>query len=171
MGTETRRRHTDAFAAAKAIAKRRELDRQREVDRQRDTRYRNDRDRDNRFATEIGKPLAHSTPHRRESLPYVNNNSSPIRGTPPRNNDLNIERNRTPNPSSFNNKEYCKYCKSSGHKIEECRKRQYNNTLREQGNANGRSRRQDVAPADEQKRTRPMNPIETKVEENNHAQE
>ncbi|KYN18390.1 hypothetical protein ALC57_09300 [Trachymyrmex cornetzi] len=150
MGPETRRQHTDVFAAAKAIAKRQELDRQREVDRQRDTHYRSDRDRDSRFAAEMGRPLANSTPHRRESPPYANNNryqasapqqhksfahiqerrfSSPTRGTPPRNNDLNLERNRTPNLNSFNSKEHCKYCKSAGHRIDECHKRQYNNTL------------------------------------------
>ncbi|KYN17325.1 hypothetical protein ALC57_10390 [Trachymyrmex cornetzi] len=192
MGPETRRRHTDAFAAAKAIAKRRELDKQREADRQRDTRYRADRDRDNRFPAEMGRPLAHSTPHRRESPPYVNNSryqanapqqyksfaytperrfNSPQRRTPPHNNDSSIERHRTPNTNSFGNKEYCKYCKIPGHRIEDCRKRQHNNNLREQGNANGPSRRQDVAPADEPKHTRPVNTIETKTEENNHAQE
>ncbi|KYN11070.1 hypothetical protein ALC57_16788 [Trachymyrmex cornetzi] len=211
MGPETRRRHTDAFAATKAIAKRQELDKQRETDRQRDTRYRLDRDRDHRFAAEMGRPYQSnvpqrepptyaydryqpnvpqrhepptyardnryraSTPQQRESFAYTTGHrfGSPQHRTSPHNNDLRTERNRasSSNNHNHNDKEYCKYCKNSGHRIEECRKRQHNNTLREQGNANGPSRRQDVAPADEQKRTRPMNPIEVKEEKDNREQE
>ncbi|KYN16058.1 hypothetical protein ALC57_11707 [Trachymyrmex cornetzi] len=188
MDPETRRRHTDAFAAAKSIAKRQELDKQREADRQRDTRYRPDRDKDRRFAAEMGRPLAHSTPHRREPPSYQLNApqqresfaytterrlGSPQQRTSPHNSDLRPERNHASNLDTRNNsnKEFCKYCKNSGHRIEECRKRQYNNALREQRNARSPSRRQDVAPTDEQKQTRPMNPIEIKEEEDNCEQE
>ncbi|KYN00132.1 hypothetical protein ALC62_09093 [Cyphomyrmex costatus] len=49
MGTEARLSHTNAFAAAKTISKRRELDKQRESEK-RDTRYRDDYARDDRRA-------------------------------------------------------------------------------------------------------------------------
>lgn len=60
----------------------------------------------------------------------------------------------------------CKYCKNLGHTIEECRKRQYNNSQREQsGNLPGPSGYRNTNPTDEKRITRPVNAIETEEKE------
>lgn len=62
----------------------------------------------------------------------------------------------------------CKYCKNPGHDIEECRKRQYNNSRRpEPGNLTGPSGSRDANRADN-RNTRPVNAIAT--EENERSQ-
>ncbi|KYQ49769.1 hypothetical protein ALC60_11154 [Trachymyrmex zeteki] len=63
----THPRHTDMFAAAKAIAKRQELDKQRF-----ETHPRYDREKETRPLNPIGKPLAHSTPHKTNHLDRYN---------------------------------------------------------------------------------------------------
>jgi hypothetical protein len=237
MSDETRRKHTDAFVAAKAIAKRQELERQRY-----DPRYRSDRDRDTRSSTHPAQqrldrtayrgldypsqretrvntyrqpdhqrinsqrdpPVRSYDPRDRYSFdrrpdtrpdayyqrPY-SQREPPSRSYDPRNRD-NAERQQETRPyrqsdyprtnlprepqareygsrdgNNFDsprearpNDKVCRYCKGIGHEIEECRKRQYNNSRRETpGNMPGPSGRRDMTPADEQRRTRPLNPI------------
>lgn len=41
---------------------------------------------------------------------------------------LNPNINSNPNPNSNSNSKFCRYCKKNGHIIEECRKRQFNNS-------------------------------------------
>ncbi|KAL6253652.1 hypothetical protein P5V15_015467 [Pogonomyrmex californicus] len=63
------------------------------------------------------------------------------------------------------NDKWCRYCKNRGHEIEECRKRQYNNSrLNEPGNGRDPPRRSDAARADPPRSTRPVNVVETAEE-------
>ncbi|KYN01708.1 hypothetical protein ALC62_07493 [Cyphomyrmex costatus] len=71
MGAEERLNHTNAFAAAKAISKRRELDKQRESGK-RDNRYRNEYDRDNQYSSTIRRPTDSSVPTRPQQQDYRN---------------------------------------------------------------------------------------------------
>ncbi|KYQ48516.1 hypothetical protein ALC60_12438 [Trachymyrmex zeteki] len=154
-------RHTDMFAAAKAIAKRQELGRQRLETRPRQRKG------------PIGKPLAHSTPHKSNHLDRYNypretvgrrdysydvrnrelpqntpRNYYPPRYEPrrdvPRTNNYTerFDRNRDNTRNEFNRgndrrtndraeQPVCKYCKNFGHTVDECRKRQYNNPQHE----------------------------------------
>jgi len=66
IGAETRLRFTDAFTAAKVIAKQKELDKQRFKPKP--------RERDVRYAAPIGRPVAHSTPLRLDRPNYRNDN-------------------------------------------------------------------------------------------------
>lgn len=167
MGADTRKRHTDAFAAGKSIAKRRELDRQRY-----DTRIRFDRERESRSVNPIGRLLAHSTP-RREDVQFYRPNYRQAgfsrREPPPRERETrdrdaprsgNYEQ-LNPNPRApRNNDKICRYCKNPGHVLEECHKRQFNNARRsEAGNSRSPSR-PDAARQDGTQKTRPMNPIQ-----------
>lgn len=66
----------------------------------------------------------------------------------------------------------CKYCKNFGHTIEECRKRQYNNSQRDRsGNLPGPSRYRNTNPTDEKRNTRPVNLMETEEKETGHSPE
>ncbi|EZA46986.1 hypothetical protein X777_00439, partial [Ooceraea biroi] len=56
-------------------------------------------------------------------------------------------------------KKWCRYCKNVGHEIEECRKRQYNNSQRESGNASRPSGQKDEARAGPSRE--PHHPIRT----------
>lgn len=71
--------YTEAFAAAKIIAKRQELDRQRYDPRNRENR---DHGRDHYRINPIGNPVAHSTPRRYDQPPHPRDN-------PPRFGSLN----------------------------------------------------------------------------------
>lgn len=212
IGPEARRLHTDAFAAAKAIAKRQELDKQRNDPRYRpnrddkqryepryrpdredrlkyelhyrpdredkrryepryrperedkpryEPRFRSDRERAYTSVNPIGRPLAHSTPESRPNPPRRDTSTRAYDsrpGTPPK------EPGRyRPNENRRDERateKYCRYCKRSGHEIEECRRREYNNTrAAEAGNSRSPPGRPDTARADEPRKTRPMNPI------------
>lgn len=55
----------------------------------------------------------------------------------------------------------CKYCKNFGHTIDECRKRQYNNSQRDgTGKLPGPSEHRNLNPTDEKRNTRSVNMIE-----------
>ena len=169
--------YTDAFAAAKAIAKRQEIDRRRYEGRQRVE------------INPIGRPLAHSTPQRYNHNTRDNGPQSqvtPDRNSSPRNygshnRQSDYRRDNAPRRDYANNEDYrrdnalrrdhsrstrdneinCRYCKNPGHTIEECRKRQYNNARKEgAGNAQSPSGRSDAARTDNMGRTRPVNPID-----------
>lgn len=100
LKSEARQSHTEAFAAAKIIAKRQELDKQRYEPRQREnrareyqrpepryrenrdrgplryeTQYSENRDREYRRANPIGGPLAYPAPQRSGGYAYRGNNS------------------------------------------------------------------------------------------------
>lgn len=66
------------------------------------------------------------------------------------------------NLSSSNDK-FCRYCKKPGHEIHECRKRQYNNKSREQGN--GRSSSTQSGTSQEEPATRPVRSIQVTTPE------
>lgn len=76
----------------------------------------------------------------------------------------------TDRPVATANK-WCRYCKKSGHEIEECRKRQYNNDRRpDSGNPRDPSRRTDAPRADPPRNTRPIHPIEVTDNETSESQ-
>lgn len=128
----------EAFNYVKIIAKRKELDKERlELTRQGGKLI-------ERYVHPIGKPLAQSTPAKthnqgayqgRDAAPYSPARQPPTYGSRgqwnrsdarPTSEDHRQEQNR--------NTLICRYCKTPGHSIDECRKRQYNNNLRSQGN-------------------------------------
>lgn len=159
MGPEVRLRYTDAFAAAKTIAKQQELDKQRYETRPRT-------EREPRSVAPIGRPLAHSTPQRSDYRPYrdtrYRQSPPPRQETPARTYDArNQETRRINNPREPDNHvKFCRYCKNPGHEIEDCRKRQYNNSRKnDQGNARGPTREQDATPAGKGPQARPLHPI------------
>jgi len=168
----------DAFATAKTLAKREELDKQRYD-------YRNRReDPPVRYAAAnpIRRPLAHSTPERNRTpsgfqAAAQHGNYSPTNdtrranysreiGTRSPDNYRNYEdRNTRDNgPANFrtgNRPKWCRYCKNVGHEIEECRKREFNNSHPRQGNAGNPSRTPDEPRAGRsQDQSRPINAIE-----------
>jgi len=167
MGPETRQRFTAAFAAAKAIAKEKEIDKQRFEPKP--------RERDTRYAAPIGRPVAHSTPLRSDRANYRNDN--PRREFPHRETtrDLRNSSNDAPRRSPDSRElrpsdKFCRYCKNRGHEIDECRKRQYNNARKnESGNDNGPSGRRDGTRTDEMSKTRPVRPINVEGEEENDS--
>lgn len=142
MTAENCRTPAEAFQIAKEIANQLENDKRRFR-----TKDKNYQKLEGHRAAPIGKPLAHSTPQRsgydnrsQRSTDYSGNNRSQ------RSPDMGSRNNyRSPNPtldqSSGRRREsppqtkFCRYCKSQGHEIEECRKRQFNNSRRQSGNA------------------------------------
>ncbi|KAL6254297.1 hypothetical protein P5V15_014342 [Pogonomyrmex californicus] len=72
----------------------------------------------------------------------------------------------TRNFETSRNDKWCRYCKNRGHEIEECRKRQYNNS-RFSGPGNGQDppRGMDAPRADPLRNARPVNTVETAREE------
>ncbi|KYQ48567.1 hypothetical protein ALC60_12386 [Trachymyrmex zeteki] len=199
----THPRHTDMFAAAKAIAKRQELDKQRL-----ETRPRYDREKETRLLNPIERPLAHSTPHKTNPLDRYNypreiperrdyrydvRNREPPRNTPhnyyppryeprrdapPTNNYAERFYGNRDNRRNEFNRNYdkrtndrvelpvCKYCKNPGHTIDECRKRQRNNSQQERsGNLSGPSGHRSQNPTDEKKNVRPIRIVETEEKE------
>jgi len=180
---ETRQDYAEAFVAARNFAKRLELDKERYGSRVRETR-----DRDYYRANPVGPPVAQSTPRRPDYQPrqinqpradFVRETRTPTynayrpetrpRATSPRENytpradhrefraSTSVPRRNT---SHDTNNKFCRYCKNPGHEIEECRKRQYNNSRKnESGNANVPSGPSGATRMDDQ-RTRPVNPIE-----------
>lgn len=181
MRTDKYMPHTEAFAIAKTIAKRQELDK---------LRYetRGQAGREYREMKPIGRPLAHSTPQRDNNYysrqePVTRSPVSPYRNQPsrdygtrnqrPASAGMNRDREdvaRRENTRHANDNEIsCRYCKNVGHTIDECRKRQYYNSRKnESGNAHSSSGRPDATRANDLKNTRPVNPISI---ENNAEQE
>jgi len=168
LSAEMYSRPSEAFARVKAIAKRQELDKQRfEVRRTERETYRREQP-----VHPIGRPVAHSTPKS-----YNNNAGSrwnnqrfdrgpADRYTPPRpRQDLPARRETTTTAEKV-----CRYCKNRGHTIEECRKRQYNNSQRQQsGNASTPTGRPDAARSDDRRNTRPIQTISVANNENDQS--
>ncbi|KYN50139.1 hypothetical protein ALC62_00167 [Cyphomyrmex costatus] len=176
MGPEARISHTEAFAAAKKIAKRRELDKQRETERH-DIRYRSDRERiherDPRQLTNTRRsktPLAYQSmprsTHQDVAARQINTQNSSPPAARPNNNNMHESyqtRRDTQRPAPT---KQCHYCKRLGHDISECRRREFNNSnnnnkfQREgQGNFPRPSESRDAAPVDNSKKSRPMKTI------------
>jgi len=185
--------YAEAFDSAKKISMQLELDRQRFEPRF----VRENRDRGYYRSNPVGPPLAQSTPRHRDyqqrqpNHPRTNfprENRTPQRDAyrpeaqfqavpsrenySPRANAQEFRANTAEpreNTNNGNTNKFCRYCKNSGHVIEECRKRQYNNSRKmESGNANGPSGPSGATRTDEQQRTRPVNQI--KVEEIEEAE-
>lgn len=96
---------------------------------------------------------------------YVNSRRDNIEGNSSRREVIQSQPNRSDERQKYNNQgfdksvKWCKYCKNSGHEIEECRKRQYNNTRSGNqlpGNGSGPSREPDRPRAE---KLRPTNPV------------
>jgi len=146
----------DAFAEAKVLADREELDRSR-VSSLRDSTL-----------NPAPPSLAHSTPQR-NSAPNYNYTSSERNRENPRNSHVN-EYSRRQEPRSYDSRgrrddafsTWRRYCKHSGHDINECRKRQYNNSR--QANYPGPSNGTDASRG-ETPQIRPIRPIESTPEE------
>ena len=86
----------------------------------------------------------------------------------PRNDRINTSRPIESAPRDASSK-ICKYCKHPGHEIDECRKRQYNNSRRiESGNATSPSGPRDANRADN-RNTRPINAIEAETNEQSQS--
>lgn len=169
MKTDKYRPYIEAFAVAKAITKRQELDKQRYESRAYTSREQRD-------MKPIGRLLAHSTPQKDNYFarqePVTRSPVSPYRSPAPRNSeprdprsssgDNNYRRDdatRRDN-TGYANRDVCRCCKNPGHTIEECRKRQYNNSRRnESGNARNPSGRPDATRTDSSQNTRSVKPI------------
>ncbi|XP_011859737.1 PREDICTED: uncharacterized protein LOC105557175 [Vollenhovia emeryi] len=139
--------YTDPFAAfshAKSLAKRQELDNERYDSTRRSERHYE------RPVYSTGRPLAHSTPIKSDTPPgrfnnrYPNDRDSPYRfSNPVGNRQGNNYRPQGLNPPQNDSSreignpgrtKFCRYCKKDGHEIDECRKRQYNNSRQQLGN-------------------------------------
>lgn len=126
------------------------------------------RDNTPRFNPPRGYPAAQPSAYPRESLPPPNRprvDYWPRENTnrPPNNYNRSTnppERRDSANHSAGSSK-FCRYCKTPGHELDECRKRQYNNSRKnESGNSNGPPGPPSAARADKARNTRPVNPIE-----------
>lgn len=151
----------EAFTAAKIIAKRAETDKQ---------RYGNPSYSGRSPWGQPVKPLVQSAPPR-PFASYENRER-------PRDNGITYDRSRnfpvTPNRETNRNSpppnirnttdrasKWCKYCKYQGHEIDECRKRQYNNSRsNQQGNGRNPSEPKDAVRADLSRPERPIRIIE-----------
>lgn len=92
--------------------------------------------------------------------PRAPENSGSPRSTATRQPERVNERGHNMGPQQRS--KFCRYCKNSGHEIDECRKRQYNNSLRaEQGNARQPSGTIGANRRTQPQNTRPVNPIAT----------
>ncbi|KYN22064.1 hypothetical protein ALC57_05540 [Trachymyrmex cornetzi] len=158
----------EAFATAKALAKREELDKQRYAPKSRPENLQGQT-----AVNPIRSPLAHSTPRRNDTHPERRSEwSRGTRDLPPsrvgnegnsnyqrenRSFDRNAPTNYYPNdrPSKW-----CRYCKNAGHEIEQCRKREYNNSRANQGNARSPSGTTDEPRAGRTQENRPVRAIE-----------
>lgn len=153
MRPEHHVRPFEAFSAAKVLAKREELD------RQRNTRH---------IPTPRADTIPRAPPPRDTGRPnngYRPQYSRPSRDTPPlraiedgpRALPPRDDYRRAPPTRPAANGIWCRYCKTPGHEIHECRKRAYNNNNGNtnnnnprQGNYQGPSTRQDPSRAGQQ---------------------
>lgn len=175
----------EAFNFVKIISKRKELDKERLDSTRHGGRH------TERHVHPIGKPLAQSTPAKsynpREPLKYNEKAYTPARqsfGHSPRftgenpwqdrgnNNTRTGQGNRLEprlddrRPIRSENLIVCRYCKTPGHSIDECRKRQYNNSMRSQGNPRPPPREKDEPRAGTAKESeRPVRVIAEIAEE------
>ncbi|KAL6268263.1 hypothetical protein P5V15_001378 [Pogonomyrmex californicus] len=84
------------------------------------------------------KNLGHTRAECRTLQPRILNPRNPGINVNPRNQNYNINQNNRQNfPTSRNMGLICRYCKILGHSLEQCRKRQYNNNVRNQENRIG----------------------------------
>lgn len=141
MHREHYRRPFEAFSAAKILAKREELDRQRNAGNTAPSRS-NPPSR----APEYGKQA-----ERYRSPPQRYNNDGPppraitdgTQGSSPREAQAPARYSPATTRAAGNNL-WCRYCKTPGHEIHECRKRAYNNNSNQRsGNYQSPSTRQD----------------------------
>lgn len=173
----------DAFASAKIISKRLELDKRRHGTKERtEPDRRSDYPRRPNAYAIAPRPTYDNSP--RERALSIAPQNAPVRAPSPRD---------QPGPPAFRNRDtrnnnfgtnatqgrreelpikWCRYCKNSGHEIEECRKREYNNARKtEQGNATGPAGRSSPprqgAPP---QATRPVNIVEATDPENTESQ-
>lgn len=127
------------------------------------------RDNPPRFNPSRGYPVTQPNAYSREPLFQPNR---PRADYPPRENvnrpsnnynrSINSPERRENTNNSAGSGKICRYCKNPGHDIEECRKRQYNNSRKnESGNLNGPPGPSGAARADNARNTRPVNPIDT----------
>lgn len=179
----------DAFAAAKLLARRAEIDRDRhgtpthgidppqrarafrepEPREPYRDRYLNNRDDRHPRQREDGFPQRRDNNYQRRDNDYqrrspADRQSAPpgwsnTRAPPPRDSYQNAQRSNAPPVA----RKWCRYCKKDGHEIEECRKREYNNS-RSQGNFPGPSRRPDPPRSPGLQQPRPINAISASPE-------
>lgn len=174
---------SEAFARAKAIAKRQELDK---------LRYGGNDRQESRPDKPARKPdtypITRDSDRPRASIPpprarYQNEDRE--RGQIAWRNDRsrsNFSQNHEGSPEPFNRRsppppregtehKICRYCKNIGHNISECRKREYNNALRnsQAGNATGpenrTGERRQVAQTPPPRPSRPVKLIEAEPQE------
>lgn len=180
MTSEHRENPFEAFSAAKSLAKREELDKQRYDPR---NTYGSTLQR-LPLTNLIQRPLAHSTPRRDEPPPrYRSEETRGNFGNPRNLNYPHVRNTRPPEPyrsreNRVNNNmptdrytnarpgKWCRYCKNAGHEIEECRKRDYNNSCVRPGNFSDPPRRADEPrAANPREQQRPIRAIETQSTE------
>lgn len=180
---------SEAFAKAKAIAKRQELDK---------LRYGGNDRQDSRIDRPIRRPDAYPVardparpnmyvppPRTRYQNEDRAQNQAAWRNDRPRPNfaqgreDRSGRFDRRPSPPTTRTgpeSKVCRYCKNIGHEISECRKREYNNALRnsQAGNATGPENRigerRQGALTPPPRPTRPVNSIEVDLQENTESQ-
>lgn len=180
-----------AFGVAKALAKRHELDRQRYDTRPKNERiperypvtsigrplaqstpnhrYNNNinsrnepiyRDSRGPAAPRHGFANKENAPDHNQSISRNQNLRNEYQ------NPTRVENARNLRPNNHNNnnntvEKWCRYCKNRGHEIEECRKREYNNSQKLQsGNAQNPSGQTGAPRVDFVKNSRPINVIE-----------
>ncbi|KYQ49637.1 hypothetical protein ALC60_11284 [Trachymyrmex zeteki] len=186
ISPECHTRPFEAFATAKTLAKREELDKSRYTPKLRAENYQ----RGLVPANPLRGPLAHSTPEHSRTPPgryplgrdrdYVASRSfdNAGRSTFPRDTetreiraDRNINYQRPPgNDREYPATRWCRYCKNAGHEIEQCRKREYNNSRAMQGNSTSPPRAVDESRAGRtQDQSRPVRVIETQPDEKTDA--
>lgn len=176
MGSDLHDLPFEAFTKAKTLAKRQELDKIRygTVDR-----YETARSDKPLLRRPNSYPIAQELPPNRgylQTRPPENNLRRAFIQSPSqadRNQRVaqfsrNVESSRTipdpriPNRAVEKESKVCRYCKYTGHTIEECRKRAYNNARKtETGNATGPADRTgERRPGPSPQHTRPVNPVE-----------
>lgn len=170
MNQETYLRPSDAFTAAKLIANQAELDNQRygTVVRSRNASSRAGFERRTEPPRNINRPLYL---HPRDEGYARRNEPSRVTSRdpwPPRRNQSPPRGRHEATPGirpadrTQRDSKWCRYCKTRGHEIEECRKREYNNSQR-QGNYPGPSSRpESTRPGPNH--AHPVKPIETAPE-------
>lgn len=163
MRAEHYTRPMEAFSAAKTLAKREELDRQRNS-RAAPTQRTDMTSRGSGYRPSDGyRPPAQR--YNREAPPPRTAMSGQRALPPPRDTRAFEQPRSLAVRPARNNDIWCRYCKTPGHEIQECRKRAYNNSMNQrQGNFPGPSTRQDPSRAGPQS-SQPIRSIEMTPEE------
>lgn len=185
ISEDVRSRYSDAFAAAKLISKRQEIDALRYNTKPEfkgePRKYDNTRYRDNRYREIEENKIP---PRTQDTRDYRRADSMRYRDTrytdqDRRRSDIPLKtfdtrrdiepRNKT--RENDNQVKECRYCKTRGHDIEQCRKRQYNNAQnKNQGNASSPSGNRNAPPADEKSNARQMNLITIEEKKNDQLE-